>query len=142
MLFVEKPCVQSTPWRNTKMQSILTSGLSVVTSVLRGSSWKMIWETTLRLFTKKSRWDFFPEFELQTKHFYFVSSINDVTSHSKALYTLHICFCTQYSTQGMLGFLRAYLGLALNSMPQNYQISKYHFIAIACAKISSVYFKP
>jgi len=39
----------------------------------------------------------------------------------------------------MLGFLRAYLGWSIKPTSQNYQISKCLFIAILCAKISSVY---
>jgi len=46
---------------------------------------------------------------------------------------------SQNSTQGILGFLRAYLGCLLKPMAQNYQyILSFFAIAILCAKISSI----
>jgi hypothetical protein len=48
----------------------------------------------------------------------------------------------QNLTQGMLGFLRAYLGWSIEtnvSKLSNIKMSFYLFIAILCAKMSSVY---
>jgi len=48
----------------------------------------------------------------------------------------------QNLTQGMLGFLRAYLGWSIETNVyklSNIKMSFYLFIAILCAKMSSVY---